>query len=117
MAAQFHLVTLDSAATEDIAAFWCAAIGLHESSREDEGRWIVLSDDTSTERIGIQRGVCRPGSVHLDLQCGEDEFETEVARLLALGATLQRPARTEPYGMIANLTDPDGNAFDLCAYH
>jgi len=24
--------------------------------------------------------------------------------------------RSEPYGLIANFSDPDGNLFDLCAY-
>jgi predicted enzyme related to lactoylglutathione lyase len=54
--------------------------------------------------------------MHLDLACHPDEFEAEVARLLALGASECRPTRTEPYGSIANLADPDGNLFDLCAY-
>ncbi len=34
-----------------------------------------------------------------------------------LGARLVAPPRREPYGSIANLCDPDGNPFDLCAYH
>jgi predicted enzyme related to lactoylglutathione lyase len=45
-----------------------------------------------------------------------DEFDAESARLVALGATALGPARHEPYGSIVNLADPDGNAFDLCAY-
>jgi predicted enzyme related to lactoylglutathione lyase len=39
-----------------------------------------------------------------------------VARVVALGATLERPVRREPYGSIANLADPDGNLFDVVAY-
>ena len=44
------------------------------------------------------------------------EFDAELERLVGLGATLVEPPRREPYGSIANLADPDGNPFDLCAY-
>ena len=33
-----------------------------------------------------------------------------------LGATETRAMRNEPYGLIANFADLDGNLFDLCAY-
>ncbi len=39
-----------------------------------------------------------------------------IARLIELGALPAATVRTEPYGRIANLADPDGNLFDLCAY-
>jgi predicted enzyme related to lactoylglutathione lyase len=68
-------------------------------------------------RLGFQRGAHRPGGTHLDLVCSLDNFDAEHARLLALQATETRPVRREPYGMIANFVDIDGNAFDLCAYH
>jgi predicted enzyme related to lactoylglutathione lyase len=55
--------------------------------------------------------------VHLDLRCATDEFDGEVARLAAQGAELLQPPRSEAYGRIANLADPDGNPFDLCAYN
>lgn len=116
MSASFDLVTLDSPRPDDAAAFWCAALGLHESEREDGDRWIVLSDALGVRRIGLQRGSARPGTVHLDLSCGVGEFDAEVQRLLRLGATEVGVARHEPYGSIANLADPDGNLFDLCAY-
>ena len=116
MAATFDLVTLDSPRTDDLAEFWRAALGLVEVQREDGDRWIVLASRDGRRRIGLQRGAHVPGSVHLDLACHPDEFDGEVARLLALGASECRPSRTEPYGKIANLADPDGNLFDLCAY-
>jgi predicted enzyme related to lactoylglutathione lyase len=114
--ASFDLVTFDSPDTERAAAFWCAALALHETQREDGDRWVVLSDTEGTRRIGLQKGPARPGTVHLDLQCSPAEFEAEVARLTAIGAVVVRAPRHEPYGSIANLVDPDGNAFDLCAY-
>lgn len=116
VATTFDLVTLDSPNTDDLAEFWSAALGLVEVQREDGDRWIVLASIDGQRRIGLQKGVHTAGSVHLDLACDPGEFEAEVARLLALGASECQPPRTEPYGKIANLADPDGNLFDLCAY-
>lgn len=116
MASTFDLVTIDSPNTDDLADFWSAALGLVEVQREDGDRWIVLASPDGQRRIGLQRGAHIAGSIHLDLACHPDEFDTEVARLLALGASEARPIRTETYGQIANLADPDGNLFDLCAY-
>jgi catechol 2,3-dioxygenase-like lactoylglutathione lyase family enzyme len=116
MGTTFDLVTLDSPNTDDLAEFWSAALGLVEVQREDGDRWIVLASADGQRRIGLQRGAHIAGSMHLDLACHPDEFEAEVDRLLALGASECRPPRIEPYGSIANLADPDGNLFDLCAY-
>jgi predicted enzyme related to lactoylglutathione lyase len=54
--------------------------------------------------------------MHLDLRCAPGEFDAELGRLVELGATALQEPRREPYGSIVNLADPDGNAFDLCAY-
>jgi predicted enzyme related to lactoylglutathione lyase len=114
--AHFDLVTFDSPQPDRLARFWAEALGLHEVQREDGDRWIVLADDAGARRIGIQRGATVPGSVHLDLACDPALFEGEVQRLCDAGAVLVAPVRVEPYGAIANLADPDANAFDLCAY-
>ena len=116
MTAQFDLVTIDSPDTEASARFWSEAADLHEVEREDADRWIVLADATGLRRLGIQRGTSRSGSIHLDLSCEPDVFDAEVVRLTELGAQLVSAPRREPYGSIANLADPDGNLFDLCAY-
>jgi predicted enzyme related to lactoylglutathione lyase len=114
---RFDLVTIDAADTDVAARFWSEIAGLHEVEREDVDRWIVLADGDGRRRLGIQRGVPRPGSMHLDLACDVDEFDAELTRMVALGARPVVPPRREPYGSIANLCDPDGNPFDLCAYH
>ncbi|HSP27399.1 MAG TPA: VOC family protein [Ilumatobacteraceae bacterium] len=115
-ATRFDLVTFDSPATDELARFWSAAADLHEVEREDVDRWIVLADRGGVRRIGIQRGNAQPGSIHLDLACAPDMFDIELDRLLTLGARALAEPRVEPYGSIANLCDPDGNRFDLCAY-
>jgi predicted enzyme related to lactoylglutathione lyase len=116
MAARFDLVTIDAPDPAGLARFWSAALGLLETEREDGGRWIVLADRDGVRRLGLQRGPQRPGGAHLDLCCTPAEFDSEVARLTAIGARLLQPPRREPYGSIANLCDPDGNLFDLCSY-
>ena len=116
MATRFDLVTFDSPATDALAVFWSAVLGLHEVEREDGDRWIVLADVGGRRRLGFQSGATRPGSVHLDLDCEPAEFDAEVQRILGLGAAPVGEPRHEPYGSIANLLDPDGNPFDLCAY-
>ena len=116
MATRFDLVTLDSPATDNLAAFWAAVLNLHEVEREDGDRWIVLADADGRRRFGLQSGATRPGSMHLDLSCRPDEFDAELSRIVGLGATQLGAPRREPYGSIANLADPDGNPFDLCAY-
>jgi predicted enzyme related to lactoylglutathione lyase len=116
MATRFDLVTIDSPHPDGLASFWSAALDLHEVEREDGDRWIVLADGDGTRRIGIQRGLHRPGSIHLDLSCAPDDFDGELGRLVELGASRLVEPRREPYGSIVNLSDPDGNPFDLCAY-
>ncbi len=116
MAARFDLVTMNSPATDALAAFWSSALDLHEVEREDGDRWIVLADAQGSRRIGVQSGVTHPGSMHLDLACALEEFDDELARLTGLGARQLGVVRREPYGSIVNLADSDGNPFDLCAY-
>ena len=65
MTSVFDLVTFDSPSPDVAAAFWCAALTLHETEREDGDRWIVLSDGHGVRRIGLQRGSAHPGTVHL----------------------------------------------------
>jgi len=110
------LVTFDVADPDASAQFWCAALGAAVSEREDEGRWVVVSGGAVTGRLGFQRGTVRPGGTHLGLSCAAADFDTEVERLLAVGAELVVAVRREPYGLIANLRSPDGYPFDLCAY-
>lgn len=129
MATRFDLVTLDARDTEELARFWSLALSLREVEREDDGRWIVLADTSSgLRRLGLQRinGLsfeptvfegARKARVHLDLACEPGEFDSEMARLIGLGAEALRPARRESYGSIATMADPEGNVFDLCAYH
>ena len=115
MPTTFDIVTIDSPDTERLAAFWAAVLGFVEVEREDGDRWIVIGE-AGHRRVGFQRGEHRAGGTHLDVQCSPEEFTAELDRVVELGAEILAPPRREPYGSIANLADPDGNPFDLCAY-
>lgn len=116
VASTFDLVTITTRDTERLSGFYAGALGLVEVEREDGDRWIVLAEPDGRRRVGFQRGVDRPGSIHLDLRCRPDELTEEVSRLVSLGARLSTPVRTEPYGQVANLVDPAGHELDLVAY-
>ncbi len=115
-ASRFDIVTLNSPRTDALAKFWTELLGLQEIEREDGDRWILLGDANGGRTIGFQRGEHIAGSIHIDLSCSTDDFPDERERILRLGAVETRPMRSEPYGLIANFADPDGNLFDLCAY-
>ena len=115
-ASRFDIVTLNTPRTDELSKFWADLLGLQEIEREDGDRWILLGDANGGRTIGFQRGEHVDGSMHLDLSCSTDDFPNERERMTQLGAIETRPMRSEPYGLIANFADPDGNLFDLCAY-
>ena len=131
MPACFDLVTVDARDSVAVAAFWSAALDLHEVQREDApdgpGRWIVLADAAGLRRLGVQHiadlkptstPLTGPGKPrwHLDVVCRLEEIDTEIIRLSGLGGRVIRPVRREEYGAIAAMADPEGNVFDICAY-
>jgi predicted enzyme related to lactoylglutathione lyase len=115
-ASRFDIVTLNSPRTNELSNFWAELLGLQEIEREDGDRWILLGDTNGARTMGFQRGEHVAGSVHIDLSCSTSDFPVERERILRLGAVETRPMRSEPYGLIANFADVDGNLFDLCAY-
>jgi len=115
-ASRLDIVTLNTPRTDELSKFWADLLGLQEIEREDGDRWILLGDANGGRTIGFQRGEHLDGSIHVDLSCSTDDFPNERERILRLGAIETRSMRSEPYGLIANFADPDGNLFDLCAY-
>ena len=115
-ASSFDIVTLNTPRTNELSKFWAELLGLQEIEREDGDRWILLGDTKGGRTVGFQRGEHVAGSIHIDLSCTTEAFSNERERIMRLGATETRPMRSEPYGLIANFADLDGNLFDLCAY-
>ena len=115
-ASRLDIVTLNTPRTDEISKFWADLLGLQEIERDDGDRGMLLGDAKGGRTIGFQRGEHVDGSMHIDLSCSTDDFPKERERMMQLGAIETRPMRSEPYGLIANFADPDGNLFDLCAY-
>lgn len=114
-----HLtVVLDCADPETLAEFWRAALDYEVVA--SDATYIGLRDrdrdrDRARPTLVLQR-VPEPKVVknrmHLDLF--SEDFERDLVRLEALGATTLTPEHLEPDGMrIAVLADPEGNEFCL----
>ncbi len=93
-------------------AFWTAALGYRTREPPDDD-WVVLHDpENRGPNLSLQKVPDGPSDdyrFHLDLYSSDPE--REVARLLALGATLREPARAGRD--FVTLADPDGNPFDV----
>jgi catechol 2,3-dioxygenase-like lactoylglutathione lyase family enzyme len=97
---------------EGMRAFWRQALGYAPRDGADPGapphRFCVLKDPSGKgPNLSLDEGEPERGSIHLDLY--SQDPDGEVARLLALGATLYRPrAEGEDFTV---LEDPEGNLF------
>jgi predicted enzyme related to lactoylglutathione lyase len=109
-------VVLDCLDPAALAVFWSAVLGYRlEREASDDRAAILVAPDGAPPRLYLQR-VPEPKSVknrvHLDLAA--DEAESEIARLIALGATCLRDVR-EPDDAFTVMADPAGNEFCVVA--
>ena len=112
-------VTIDCADPEAIADFWQVALGFEQ--RVGNGRpYITLSGGSGSSRmlnhLTIQRvpeAKTAKLRAHLDLFTGD--MDTEVARLVTLGATVLVPASIDADGHLGFratvMADPEGSEF------
>ena len=108
-------------------AFYCGGIGLALKRRLGPS-WIELEGaNLPIFLLGNRAPVAELGQtsqrrdfgrhwtpVHLDFIVSD--LDAAVARLVALGATLDRPVQSADYGRMANMADPFGNGFDLIEF-
>jgi predicted enzyme related to lactoylglutathione lyase len=108
-------------------AFYCDGLGLLLKGRlspswvELEGANLpifLLGNRPPAAALGstqIRRDFARHWTpVHLDFIV--PDLDAAVARLSALGATLDREIQQAEYGRMANMADPFGNGFDLIEF-
>jgi catechol 2,3-dioxygenase-like lactoylglutathione lyase family enzyme len=105
-------IVVDCSDLPRMIAFWQEA--LHYVPRDPpEPDGVVLKDPGGRgPNLSLSRtmeGPLNDYRIHLDLYSSEPESEVE--RLLHLGATLKRPA-DETHDFVT-LADPDGNLFDV----
>lgn len=108
-------LSIDAADAASLARFWADALGREVTAGAD-ARYAVVDIDpaaTSVPRLlfhQVPEGKTLKNRLHLDLIT--TDFETEIARLTALGAT--RVQDVEHNGARwTTLSDPEGNEFDL----
>ena len=105
-------VVIDCKKFEETIAFWKAALG-YELRGLASDDWAVLYDPSgSGPNISFQKDPDGPGEVywfHFDLYSSDPESEVE--RLMRLGAKMVRPAKKG--SDYVTLADPDGNPFDV----
>jgi Glyoxalase-like domain len=97
-----------------MAEFWCAAIGYHETERDDTGVAIAGAPSAPTimmVRVDDDAGLVKVGHnrLHIDLSPTELDQETEVARLEGLGARRVDIGQGSPTWVV--MADPEGNEF------
>ncbi len=138
MATDFQ-VTIDCAALHELAGWWAEALGWQVEPQDEAFiRRMIAAGHASEEDTVEYRGalVWKQGAaltspdpgrprvlfqqvpeaktvknrVHLDLRVGADRRESEVARLVGMGATELHRASQGPYEW-ATLADPEGNEF------
>jgi catechol 2,3-dioxygenase-like lactoylglutathione lyase family enzyme len=113
MVSRVIAVAVDCRDAEALAAFWCAALGV-----EVDGRW---RDAHGVEYVQIGTGegpllVFQPvpeaksgkNRLHLDITPATGTQESEVERLVGLGATRLADEPELPWVVLA---DPEGNEF------
>ncbi|GAB3834525.1 VOC family protein [Kribbella italica] len=98
------------------AAFWTAALDLAESPEWARDSWRTLVRQTDGERVlGLMLSDSAPEQyprIHLDLLVDTTaEQETEVERLIGLGAQRVDWDSYPPDPDFVVLADPDGNVF------
>ena len=118
---------IDVAAAEPAIAFYCDGLGLSVKRRLSP-TWIelaganlpifLLADRPPYADLGsrqVPRSFERHWTpVHLDFIVAD--LDAAVARLVALGGSLDRAIAVRDYGRIAYMADPFGNGFDLIEF-
>ena len=110
-------VTIDAVDADPVVSFWQAALGYDRLYERDP--YIVLGPPPGDvrPRLVIQRVpsvTSDKAPVHIDLRV--DDPDAEVARLRALGATVEWVVDEPPSGFTrwTTMADPQGTVFCVC---
>ena len=106
-------VVINCADLDLMTAFWAPALGLTPGMVGDDGHFRVLHGNHLNVSLQVaQTPVGARDQMHLDLYT--DDQAGEVRRLTSLGAGFVRH-NADPDDDYVVLTDPEGNAFCVCA--
>ncbi|MFJ9611439.1 VOC family protein [Kitasatospora sp. NPDC101176] len=113
MASLVRHVTIDCADPYELARFWALVLDgtLGEDDRPGDPEAVVESAGASLLFIRVPEGRSVKNRLHLDLQPQDRGRDEEVARVVALGATVLADRRTPDGKGWVTLGDPEGNEF------
>jgi predicted enzyme related to lactoylglutathione lyase len=116
MSSNVYAISFDARDAQLAATFWAAALGRDVADGADSDNAAVSADPAIPgSRIGFHRvpeGKTVKNRMHLDLTTAD--FDAEVGRLTALGATKLNEVK-KGSAHWATLADPEGNEFDVIA--
>ncbi|MBA3339625.1 MAG: VOC family protein [Geodermatophilaceae bacterium] len=117
MTSAIHNITLDCADPYRLALFWAELTGWTEDPDDgnapEDPEALLISPDGSLHLLFIAGPDVKTvkNRLHLDLRPTDRSRDEEVARLLALGASLVDDRRRPDGTGWAVLADPEGNEF------
>lgn len=113
MTSAIHSITFDCACPTVLAAFWSAALGYPMDEHADDDGASVSHPDGVGPRLlflPVPEGKTVKNRVHLDLRPPTD-MDTEVERLVSLGARKLRRVAEYEDDIFTVMQDPEGNEF------
>jgi catechol 2,3-dioxygenase-like lactoylglutathione lyase family enzyme len=112
MSLRIGSTVINSADIESMTSFWCGALGLVPDTTGPDDDFRVLRGERGNLSLQLAATpVTARDQMHLDLY--SDDVESEVARLVGLGAVWVRSVE-EPDDSFVVLRDPEGNEFCVC---
>ncbi|MDR7275122.1 VOC family protein [Catenuloplanes atrovinosus] len=127
--AAFAQISLGVDDPDRAGAFWAQALGyVRRPPRWDGDEWIVIEPPPGERGPAIAMDTSESPAeefprIHMDLDAGDRDLDTEVDRLIALGARHvdwpyypepgERHPAEPPYVVLA---DPEGNRFCVAGY-
>ena len=110
----------------DAAINFFADVGfkcVEDANLAGDKRWVRIALPGSTTEILLARAVGdqksaigNQGGGRVWLFLETEDFDTDLARLVKAGATVEGGPRDEPYGRVVVWRDPWGNRWDLIQY-
>ncbi|MGV9802672.1 VOC family protein [Mycobacterium sp. NPDC003449] len=114
MALTVEMITFDCTDPDALAQWWTQAVG-GEVNAFAPGEFVVLNRPDGP-RLGFQKVPDpTPGKTRIHVDFAAGDLESEVARLVGLGATETGRHSFGPEFNWVVLADPEGNAFCIAA--
>jgi predicted enzyme related to lactoylglutathione lyase len=115
MAAKFTELILDANDPDGLATFWQSVLGWQRGEADDDGDVELVAPDGSLPTlvfVPVPEGKQAKNRIHIDVSPVGVDQDTELERLLGLGAREVDVGQADDVSWIV-LADPEGNEFCL----